>query len=147
MGDYILMKKLLLIAIVSSVAVLASANVASDSHAQINKQIEEIKPPRAGVKASNVLRTKSPFLLYKTGKDGKRKTYTAKKKVKLPPLKMESSINNNVKINGKWYKEGDRVRQYTITKVTSGEVLLKSKKKEIKLYQNQKNDKINFNVN
>ena len=141
------MKKLLLIAIVSSVAVLASANVASDSHAQINKQIEEIKPPRAGVKASNVLRTKSPFLLYKTGKDGKRKTYTAKKKVKLPPLKMESSINNNVKINGKWYKEGDRVRQYTITKVTSGEVLLKSKKKEIKLYQNQKNDKINFNVN
>jgi len=141
------MKKLLLIAIVSSVATLASANVASDSHTQINKQIEEIKPPRDGVKASAVLRTKSPFLLYKTGKDGKRKTYTAKKKVKLPPLKMESSINNNVKINGKWYKEGDRVRQYTIVKVTSGEVLLKSKKKEIKLYQNQKNDKINFNVN
>jgi len=141
------MKKLLIISIVSLLPLLASANVALDSHDQISKQIEEIKPPRVGVSAANVLHTKSPFLLYKTGKDGKRKTYTAKKKVKLPPLKMESSINNNVKINGKWYKEGDRVRQYTIVKVTSGEALLKSKKKEIKLYQNQKNEKINFNVN
>jgi len=141
------MKKLLLIAIVSTATVLASNNVTSDSHAQINKQIQEIKPPRVGVKASDVIHTKSPFLLYKTGKDGKRKTYVAKKKVKLPPLKMESSINNSVKINGKWYKEGDRVRQYTIVKVSSGEVMLKSKKKEIKLFQDQKNDKINFNVN
>ena len=147
MGDYILMKKLLLISIVSLLPLLASANTESASHAQINKQIQEIKPPRIGVKATDVLRTKSPFILYKTGKDGKKKTYAAKKKVKLPPLKMESSINNNVKINGKWYKEGDRVRQYTILKVTSGEVLLKSKKKELKLFQNQKNDKINFNVN
>ncbi len=141
------MKKLLIIAIASSLTVLASSNVSADSHAQINKQIEEIKPPRTGVKSASVLHTKSPFLLYNTDKSGKKKSYATKKRVKLPPLKMESSINKNVKINGKWYKEGDRVRQYTIVKVASGKALLKSKKKEIELFQNQKNDKINFNVN
>ena len=161
MGDYILMKKLLILSIVSLVplAVMASTEAPSPAqvqkvkpaetpnHAQINKQIQEIKPPRTGVKASDVLTTKSPFILLKTDKDGKKTTYAVKKRVKLPPLKMESSINKNVKISGKWYKEGDRVRQYTILKVSSGEVLLKSKKKELKLFQNQKNDKIQFNVN
>jgi len=60
---------------------------------------------------------------------------------------VESIINKNVKINGKWYKESDRVREYTIIKVSDGVVHLKSKKKELKLYLNTKNDKIQFNVN
>ncbi|MEE8588256.1 MAG: hypothetical protein V3S80_02795 [Sulfurimonadaceae bacterium] len=155
------MKKLLILSIVSLVplAVMASTEAPSPAqvqkvkpaetpnHAQINKQIQEIKPPRTGVKASDVLTTKSPFILLKTDKDGKKTTYAVKKRVKLPPLRMESSINKNVKISGKWYKEGDRVRQYTILKVSSGEVTLKSKKKELKLFQNQKNEKIQFNVN
>jgi hypothetical protein len=161
MGDYILMKKLLILSIVSLVplAVMASTEAPNPAqvqkvkpaetpdHAMINKQIQEIKPPRTGVKAADVLKTKSPFILLKTDKDGKKTTYAVKKRVKLPPLRMESAINKNVKISGKWYKEGDRVRQYTILKVSSGEVLLKSKKKELKLFQNQKNEKIQFNVN
>lgn len=155
------MKKLLILSIVSLVplAVMASTEAPNPAqvqkvkpaetpdHAMINKQIQEIKPPRTGVKAADVLKTKSPFILLKTDKDGKKTTYAVKKRVKLPPLRMESAINKNVKISGKWYKEGDRVRQYTILKVSSGEVLLKSKKKELKLFQNQKNEKIQFNVN
>ena len=85
--------------------------------------------------------------MFKTTKKGKRVVYTAKKRVKLAPLKLESVINKNVKINGKWYKEGDRVRQYQITKVASNYILLKSKKKELKLFQNKTNEKIRFNVN
>ena len=85
--------------------------------------------------------------MFKTTKKGKRVVYTAKKRVKLAPLKLESVINKNIKINGKWYKEGDRVRQYVILKVSSDYILLKSKKKQLKLFQNSKNDKIRFNVN
>lgn len=128
------------------IPMVLSANTESSSHSLINTQIEEIKPPRTGVKASAVLKTKSPFILLNTTKSGK-KVYAAKKKVKLPPLKMESSINKSVKINGKWYKEGDRIRHYTIINVSSGVAILKSKKKELKLFQNAENDKINFNVN
>ena len=166
MGDYILMKKLLILSLLSLVTMVMNANAKAPvkakvqavetqkvkpaetpNHALINKQIQEIKPPRTGVKAANVLKTKSPFILLETTKEGKKTTYAIKKRVKLKPLKLDSVINKNVKINGKWYKEGDRVRQYTVVKVSSGEALLKSKTKELKLFQNQKNDKIQFNVN
>ena len=141
------MKTLLIISIVSLVPVGILANTQTPNHTEINKQIEEIKPPRTGVQLSDVLKTESPFVLVKTGKNGKKTTYAIKKRVKLPPLKLESVINKSVKINGKWYKEGDRIRQYTITRVTSDQVFLTSKSKELKLFQNHANDKINFNVN
>ncbi len=157
------MKKLLILSIVSLVPLVAIAATEAPAstpapaekvkpaetpnHAVINKQVQEIKPPRVGVKATDVVKTKSPFILFKTGKNGKKSTYAYKKTVKLKPLKMESSINKSVKINGKWYKEGDRVRHYTVVKVSAGEVLLKSKTKELKLFHHHTNDKINFNVN
>ena len=161
MGDYILMKKLLILSMVSLAPMVIAAPAEAPAttqaekikpaetpnHALINKQITEIKPPRTGVKATDVTKTKSPFILLQTGEKGKKPTYAAKKKIKLKPLKLESAINKNVKINGKWYKEGDRVRHYTIVKVSAGEALLKSKTKELKLFQNEKNDKIQFNVN
>jgi len=143
------MKKLLLISIFMMFPWILQANDTNSDHEIILKQVAEIKPARTGVRSSAVQRTKSPFLLFTTiTKKGKTKrAYVEKKKrVKLLPLKLESAINKNVKINGKWYKEGDRIRQYTIIKVDGGEALLKSKKKEIKLYLNTKNEKINFNV-
>jgi len=145
MGDYILMKKLLLLSLLPLLPVVLLASTAD--HAAINTQIAEIKPPRTGVDNMAVLKVESPFILVKTGKSGGKTTYAVKKEVKLPPLRMESAINKNVKINGTWYKEGDKVRQYTVVSVSVGEVLLKSKNKELKLYLNQTNEKIQFKVN
>lgn len=139
------MKKLLLLSLLPLLPMSLSAN--SADHETINKQIAEIKPPRKGVEIVEIIRVQSPFILLKKGKNGVKTTYAVKKELKLPPLKMESSINNNVKINGKWYKEGDRVRQYTIVNVSAAEALLKSKNKELKLYLNQTNEKIQFKVN
>ncbi|MDA3947146.1 MAG: hypothetical protein PF439_10765 [Helicobacteraceae bacterium] len=141
------MKKLLILSILSLAPMVITAGTETPNHAQINQQIEEIKPPRIGVKAADVLKTESPFILLSSGKKGKKATYAIKHRVELQPLRMESAINTRVKINGKWYKEGDRVRQYTIIKVSSGEALLKSKKKELRLFQHQENDKIQFDVN
>ena len=140
------MKKLLVLSIALTMPLVVLANNPS-SHDLINKQIEEIKPPRVGVNPADVTKTKNPFIMFKVNKKGKKITYAVKKKVKLTPLKLESSINRSVKINGKWYKEGERIRHYTIVKVSSGEVLLKSRKKELRLYQSGKNEKINLNVN
>jgi len=140
------MKNLLILPIITLLSLNLSANTQQDSGTLIRTLVDEIKPPRTGVKASDVLKTKSPFLLFSTTKQGK-KVYAPKKHIKLPPLKMESSINKSVKINGKWYQEGDRVRQYTIVKVSAGKVLLKSKKKQLQLFQDNGNEKINFKVN
>ncbi|MCJ7765263.1 MAG: hypothetical protein MUP09_04905 [Thiovulaceae bacterium] len=139
------MKKLLLLSLLPLLPVALLAN--SADHKAINKQIAEIKPPRKGVELVDVIRVKSPFILLKRGKNGVKTTYAVKKEVKQPRLMMESSINNRVKINGKWYKEGERVRQYTIIDVSVGEVLLKSKREELKLHLNHANDKIEFKVN
>ena len=141
------MKKLILITLVP---LAVFANIANSSHETISTQIKEIKPPRIGVSNREIAKVKSPFLYMKTvtTKSGKkRRIIEAKKRIKLKPLKLESAINKNIKINGKWYKEGDRVRQYVILKVSSDYILLKSKKKQLKLFQNSKNYKIRFNVN
>ncbi len=141
------MKKLLFMALLP---LAVYADPISASHEIINTQIEEIKPPRVGVSNRAIAKVKSPFLYLKTIKTKSGKTRTvieAKKRIRLKPLKLESAINKNIKINGKWYKEGDRIREYTIIKVSGGEAHLKSKKKDLVLYLNNKNDKIQFNVN
>ena len=144
------MKKLLLIALLPlALSAGVDINVESENHAHISNLIKEIKPPRKGVSNSEVARVKSPFLMLYKVKNSKGKTrYTVEKRhVDVRPLTLESAINKVVKINGKWYKEGDRVQQYTIVEVSPEEVLLKSNKKELKLYLNHKNDKIQFKVN
>jgi len=146
MGDNILMKKLLVLSLFP-LAVFAGTSM--NSHETISQQIAEIKPARAGVSSRAVSRVKSPFIYLKTiTKRGKKVTVVEeKRRIKFKPLKLESAINKNVKINGKWYKEGDRVREYTIINVSSGMAHLKSKKRELKLYLDSKNDKIQFKVN
>ena len=150
MGDHILMKKLLLISLVPLLPLALSAVTLANSHETIAQQIAEIKPARIGVSNRAVNSVRSPFIYMKTiTKHGKKVTVVQeKKRIKFKPMKLESAINKNVKINGKWYKEGDRIREYTIIKVSDdGVAYLKSRKKELKLYLNQKNDKIKFNVN
>jgi len=119
------------------------------SHETINTQIAEIKPPRMGVKYVDVARVQSPFLMLK--EDKKRKKTKKKRRYKKQgtggALTMESAINKNVKISGRWYKEGGKVSGYTIVKVTADEVLLKRNEKERTLYLQKKNDKIQFKVN
>jgi len=144
------MKKLLLLSILPllPMALFASVQDVNASHEMITKQIAEIKPPRKGVSSVDVARVQSPFLLLKSEKkEKKKKKRLYKKRSTVAPLTLESAINKNVKINGKWYKEGDQVRGYTIVKVAADQVLLKSKGQERTLYLNQKNDKIQFKVN
>ena len=140
------MKKLLILSLLP-LALLGSTT--NSSHELISQQIAEIKPARVGVSNRAVDRVRSPFIYLKTiTKHGKKVTVVEeKKRIKFKPLKLESAINKNVKINGKWYREGDRVREYTIIKVSSGMAHLKSKKRELKLYLDNKNDKIQFKVN
>jgi len=158
------MKKLLLLSILPLLFVTAYANVedvnasqmttdiknVNPNHETITKQIAEIKPPRKGVISVDVARVQSPFLMLKEEKEEKKtkkKRRYKKRSTAYTPLALESSINKNVKISGKWYKEGENVRGYTIVKVSADEVLLKKNGKERTLYLNQNNDKIKFKVN
>ncbi len=118
----------------------------------VDKQIEAIKPPRKGVAYRAISYLKDPFVFLeknKTKKEKKTQTFktapsvvptsitnsVGKQKVvsKKKILKLKAIMNNSALINDKWYKVGEVVNGYTITKVTLTEVLLKKGSKSITL--------------
>lgn len=131
------MKKLLILPIIPLV-LMGSPNEGLE---WVDKQIASIKPARTGVNMGTVNRTKSPFYLPSPGyivtKKGKRIA-----KGKWRPLKLQVVLNKSAQINGRWYKEGERVRQYKIAGITTDSVLLQSKQKQLKLHIKAENPKI-----
>ena len=133
----------------------------SDDLSWVNEQIEAIKPPRKGLKASYIKSIKDPFVfLHKVDtKDKKRykkvtKTrYTSNKKkttekikrvIKKPESNYELSmiINKKFLINNRWYKEGDKINGYKIKKLSFNTVLLDNHKREIILTTKSSNSKL-----
>jgi len=118
------------------------------NHDTIIKLIEEIKPPRQGVSNQAVASVRSPFIVFveKKNEKGTKKRYVPRKTSK-GGLTLETVINKVVKINGDWYKEGEKIHGYTIAKVSKDQVLLKSGNIEKTLYLHKTDDKIQFKVN
>jgi hypothetical protein len=133
------MKKLLILPIIPIVLLGASA----EELEWVDKRIEAIKPPRTGVNMGTVNRTKSPFDIlspeYVVTKKGKK---IARPRPKWRPLKLNMVLNNSAMIAGKWYKEGDRYRQYKVAKISADSVILTSGGKQLKLKLKSENPKI-----
>jgi hypothetical protein len=133
------MKKLLILPIIPMI-LLGSNNKDLE---WVDKQIEAIKPPRTGVVFATVNRTKSPFyfpsdyVVTEKGKKVKRRARTTWR-----PLKLNMVLNKSAMIGGKWYKEGDRFRQYKVEKISTDSVLLTSGTKQLKLQIKRENPKI-----
>ncbi len=122
----------------------------------VDKEIEAIKPPRKGISDKIISRLKDPFIFLKTKEDEKNKAgqknvsaanlsssgATPKASVHQRPLKLMAILNDTALINGKWYKLGDKVRNYKIVKITMTEVILKSPVKKLVLTTNSKKLKV-----
>lgn len=44
-----------------------------------------------------------------------------------PILELEALLNQKAKINGKWLKKGERIKEYTLKEIQNNQVILKSK--------------------
>lgn len=103
----------------------------------IDEQIKAIKPPRVGLKSSNLVKIKDPFIFTKSTtsikkKSSSRKVHHAsshKKRYSLKKLHLSMTMNKSAKINNKWYKIGDKIHGYTILDVQLSDVTLKYYKK------------------
>jgi len=129
---------------------------AANELAWVDEQIEAIKPPRIGLSSDEIVKLKNPFIFLRT----QEKKEKVSKNTKTTPVKsykkrwrstkrykgltLEAVLNKSVLINGKWYKLGEKVYGYTITKINAKTVELrkykrtkilstKSKKSNIKL--------------
>jgi hypothetical protein len=156
MGDKILKKLAYIITLSTFVFAQAQPQTQTkdDDLSWVDEQIESIKPKRVGIAPKYISLLKDPFIFLeknKTKKKDKGKTrYTrsrvippsilprptvsktstnSKKVVKKRTKKLELSaiINDTALIAGKWYKLGDSVRGYKITKITLTDVILERK--------------------
>jgi hypothetical protein len=118
----------------------------------VNEQIEAIKPSRQGISNQSISMLKDPFIFLHS----KKKIHTSYKKHsnKTSPKKihkhsskifLEAILNKNALINGKWYKEGEKVYGYTIKKVNLKSVLLTRGKKQLLLSTMSKSNNLKFN--
>jgi len=146
------MKKLTIILLL-----LISTLLFGNELAWVDEQVEAIKPPRKGISAKEISKLKTPFIFLKSPKKGKKgsssskrvaRNYsksTSKSKSRTFRFVLEAVMNKSALINGKWYKEGQKVYRYTLKKVNLKTVLLVRGKKKILLSTMSKNKNLKIN--
>ncbi len=161
------MKRLLILAVFSAI-MYANTPGQNLKLKWVDEQVEAIKPNRVGLSAHATSMLKNPFLTQlrinrmkdKKPEDEKQKSSAEPSKVVTyaeasepmdtvdepegrKPLHLQTVINKTrVLIDGKWYAVNDKVYGYQIKKIDAASVLLKSKKKELKLFIATNNSKI-----
>jgi hypothetical protein len=150
------MKKIFLI-----LSVLFSTLVLSNELSWVDKQVDAIKPPRIGMKASSIKNLKDPFIFLEKNRTAellrskssqpkagiKQNSKTAKKqKIKTVSkvLVLNVIMNNSAMISGEWYKLGDRVNGFEISEINRNSVLLHKQKKKLLLSTKSNTNKLKF---
>ncbi|SFV63806.1 hypothetical protein MNB_SM-4-354 [hydrothermal vent metagenome] len=150
------MKKIFLI-----LSVLFSTLVLSNELSWVDKQVDAIKPPRIGMKVSNIKNLKDPFifleknrtdeLLISKSSQPKAEIKQNSKTVNKQKIKTVSKVlvlnvimNNSAMISGEWYKLGDRVNGFEISEINSNSVLLHKQQKKLLLSTKSNTNKLKF---
>ncbi len=136
------MKKLTIILLL-----LLSTQLFSNELVWIDKQIEAIKPPRKGINNKKILKLKDPFIYLRKKIHHRSRKYSGSKRVRAYTSKISlvAILNKSALINGKWYREGEKVYGYKLEKVNPKTVLLTKGKKQLFLSIASKSKNLKFN--
>jgi hypothetical protein len=123
--------------------------------AWVDEQVEAIKPPREGISNKDISKLKDPFIFLHAKKTKKRarspyRRYSkssSKHRIQTHSSKisLEAILNKSALINGKWYKESEKVYGYKLEKVNLQSVVLTRGKKQILLSTESKSNNLKFN--
>ena len=112
------------------------------SSAEIVKMVAEIKKERKGVSLATLEGTGKPFIIKvpKKKEEEKVKVNGVVTKVEAVYI-LKAILNKAAFIDGKWYKEGDKLGSYKVGYVSSDSVVLKSSNgnKKLSLKKKKKN--------
>ncbi len=145
--------------------VLLGININANELTWVDEQVEAIKPPRIGMKSRELSILKDPFIFLKKNRidKEKNKSENTRTRVSSTPnklanfsdtkktIKKKSSLsvtmlmNSSAMINGKWYRVGDTINGYKVSKMDKDSVLLTKKSKKLLLSTNSKSKNLNFN--
>ena len=144
------MKKLIIVTLL-----LLSTHLLANELAWVDEQVDAIKPPRKGISTNYIAKLKDPFIFLHAKKAKKRvkssyRRYaksTSKKQIQRHSsrLSLEAILNKSALINGKWYKEGEKVDGYKLEKVNYKSVLLTRNKKQVLLSTMSRSNNLKFN--
>ncbi len=145
--------------------ILLTANLSSDELAWVDEQVAAIKPSRVGMKNRELSILNDPFIFLKKNRTDESKNNSGTKRArsastpnrvatssevkrvikKRKTLSVTMLLNSSAMINEKWYKVGDTVNGYKVTKIDATSVLLTKENKKLLLSTNSKNKNLNFN--
>ena len=100
------------------------------SHAEITNMVEKIKHQRTGIDLKHLESTPNPFNINKI-----KEKAAIKEVAKETVYNLTAIFNRAAFINGKWYKRGEKVDNYTVSRIGKKSVTLVngSNKKILKL--------------
>ena len=143
--------------IITSIFLSITSNVFATELSWVDEQIEAIKPARKSSKIGNI---KSPFIFLKKNKkikktpniesrrvsttNSKGQVVTRVTKRVYTPLVLDAILNNTALINGRWYRQNDKIKSYTIKKIEKSTVILKNEDRTIRLSTNVKKQSLKF---
>jgi len=149
--------------IIITLSILISTSLLADELSWVDEQVQAIKPPRTGMKSSDLSKLKDPFIFLRKNrgeenektaaiKTSKSEKKLAKATVVQPKksntvnkiLSLSVIMNNSAMISGDWYKIGDLVNGYKVSEVTNNSVLLRKNKKELLLSTKSISKQLNF---
>jgi len=118
--------------------------------AWVNEQVLAILPARIGIADGFINSLRDPMKMKKAAPSIGSKLLAPPKLGSIlqppvieEPLRLLAIMNKSVLINGKWYKSGDSVRNFTLAEIKSNSVLLTGKKdQKLVLFLTKQNNNI-----
>jgi hypothetical protein len=117
---------------------LIASNLPSIDKKYLSDIVAKIKKARKGLSKREIKRLRNPFYIKKTPK---KETIKIIPKIYKKTYRLYAIINNRVKINGKWYKIGEKIDEYRISKGKEKKILLISANEKISLSLTKKENK------
>jgi hypothetical protein len=133
---------------------LVAAQLSANELSWVDEQVEAIKPPRSGISNKDIAKIKDPFIyLIKNEKKSKDKKNLKKaiihphyvKKRYTRRFTLDAILNKSAMIDGRWYKEGNKVHGYKLYKVKNKSIVLMQNNHKILLTTTSKNKNLKFN--
>lgn len=148
MGDEILMKfykiSLMAIALCSSMLANSDQQPAKQENIQeYDQMFQAINTPRKGLNDGNISKISDPFVVQKSapkiidanGSESENST-----------LSLHAIFGDRVKINSKWYKTGEKIGEYKVSKIKKSSVILASKEQNLELNITQGKNNVGIKI-
>ena len=144
-----MMKKIALLCMVAGVAVWAESLPADSERLALIKEyrmmFSKIGQKRVGATPEEIEAVRPPFI--RLTKEEAKKTVVKKDGTKVAVKSgyvLQAIMNDRAKINGKWYKLGDKIDDFTLATIQSSGVFLQNSDYKKRLTLRKKNEKISI---